>query len=67
MSIDVEGLDLDVLQSNNWDKYSPQMLLVETAVVAEGLALNSPIHLFLTDKNYELVAKTYRTSFYKLK
>jgi FkbM family methyltransferase len=67
MSIDVEGLDLEVLQSNNWEKYKPFIMLVETSVVSQGLAMDSPIHLFLTEKGYELVAKTYRTSFYKLK
>jgi FkbM family methyltransferase len=67
MSIDVEGLDLEVLQSNNWEKYKPLMMLVEISVVSQGLAMDSPIHLFLTEKGYELVAKTYRTSFYKLK
>jgi len=66
MSIDVEGLDLEVLQSNNWNKYKPKMILVETSVVSDGLAMNSPIHIYMVEKGYELVAKTYRTSFYKL-
>jgi hypothetical protein len=29
MSIDVEGLDLDVLRSNNWEKFRPAVVLVE--------------------------------------
>lgn len=67
MSIDVEGLDLDVLKSNNWIKYIPKMILIETSVVSNGLAIGSPIDIFLNEKGYELIAKTYRTSFYKLK
>jgi FkbM family methyltransferase len=67
MSIDVEGLDLEVLKSNNWSKYRPTMILVETSVVSEGLAIGSPIDLFLQEQGYALVAKTFRTSFYKLK
>ena len=66
MSIDVEGLDLEVLKSNNWDKYKPLMMLVEISVVTEGLGIGSPIDIFLVDKGYKLVAKTYRTSFYQL-
>ncbi|MEO8414426.1 MAG: FkbM family methyltransferase [Ginsengibacter sp.] len=66
MDIDVEGLDLDVLQSNNWNKYKPLMMLVETSLVSDGLGMDSPIHLFLSEKGYRLVAKTFRTSFYKL-
>lgn len=30
MSIDVEGLDLEVVQSNDWKKYRPRILLVES-------------------------------------
>mgnify|MGYP000559873290 CR=1 FL=1 len=29
MSVDVEGLDLDVLRSSNWAKYRPKFLLAE--------------------------------------
>jgi hypothetical protein len=35
MNIDVEGLDLEVLKSNNVNKYIPEYILVE----AEGLVL----------------------------
>ncbi len=67
MSIDVEGLDYEVLLSNNWDKYKPLMILIETSVIDDELENSSPIHKFLIEKDYTLVAKTYRTSFYKLK
>ena len=30
MSIDVEGLELSVLKSNNWDKFRPQLILLES-------------------------------------
>lgn len=29
MSIDVEGVDLEVLQSNDWEKYRPEVLMIE--------------------------------------
>ncbi|MEM2538328.1 MAG: FkbM family methyltransferase, partial [Candidatus Methanomethylicia archaeon] len=29
MNIDCEGMDFDVLQSNDWDKFRPNVLLVE--------------------------------------
>ena len=66
LSIDVEGFDYEVLLSNNFKKYRPKMILVETSVVSEGLALGSEIDIFLNEQDYTLVAKTYRTSFYKL-
>jgi len=30
LSIDTEGFDLDVLKSNNWDKYRPKLICIET-------------------------------------
>ncbi len=30
MSIDVEGYELEVLKSNDWGKYRPSLLIVET-------------------------------------
>ena len=29
MTIDAEGLDLEVAQSNDWNKYRPKMILIE--------------------------------------
>lgn len=66
MSIDVEGLDLEVLQSNNWEKYSPTLILVEilhTLTIDEVML--SPIHLFISQKGYKIIAKTSRTTFYQ--
>ena len=60
MSIDVEGLDLDVLKSNNWNKYSPAFLLVEDFTDLRNINA-SAIYQFVTGKNYQLKAKTERT------
>ena len=57
-SIDVEGLDLDVLVSNNWNKYRPLMVIAEdTELNIEDLN-KSEIYRFLFDQNYKLVGKT---------
>jgi FkbM family methyltransferase len=67
LSIDVEGFELEVLKSNNWEKYKPSFLLIEelkkelTQIVNE-----SEVYKFLITKNYKLIAKTFNTSFYKL-
>ncbi|WP_423147525.1 FkbM family methyltransferase [Rubrolithibacter danxiaensis] len=65
LTIDVEGLDLQVLKSNNWEKYTPEYILVEDRVDLENLA-DSEIYRFLKSVNYRLVAKTERTLFFKL-
>ena len=65
MSVDCEGLDLQVLQSNDWNKYSPDYLLVES--ISEGIeeTLNDPIYSFVKALGYKLTAKTLRTLIFK--
>lgn len=66
LSIDVEGLDFQVLNSNNWDKYRPEVVLVEAlggADVADILVCET--NLFMETKGYSLFAKTFNTLFFK--
>lgn len=64
ISIDVEGLDYNVLLSNDWEKYQPEIILVEENVNVDELG-NSPIYKFLKSKGYSFFAKTLRTCIYK--
>ena len=64
-TIDVEGLDLEVLKSNNWDKYKPAFVLVEDSVDFTDIT-NSETYKYLNKMGYQLVTKTLRTSFFKL-
>ncbi|MBL4676473.1 MAG: FkbM family methyltransferase [Mucilaginibacter sp.] len=64
LTIDVEGLDLAVLQSNNWEKYKPLYIAVEDRVDMENLP-GSAIYEYLKKQGYQLVAKTLRTLFFK--
>jgi FkbM family methyltransferase len=58
MSVDVEGMDLEVLESNDWKKYRPRL------VICEDLGFNflnprsSDVTKFLLKLDYRLVAKT---------
>lgn len=67
MSIDVEGLDLDVLESNDWNKYRPSILLVEDLgdLSITKIEENSLVFKFLKEKNYNFFAKTFNTLFFK--
>jgi len=67
MNIDVEGLDFEVLQSNNWDKYKPTFLLVEIIINDLEDLFKDEVYIFLKKMNYVLIAKTYRTCIFKLK
>lgn len=65
MSIDVETLDFDVLQSNNWKKYKPLIVLIEDINFKIGDSSNSEIYNFLKQYNYDFFAKTVNTHFFK--
>ena len=67
MSIDVEGLDYQVLLSNNWGKYRPKVILLEEL----GFDLTKSFETskscaFLKVQGYRLFAKTMNTVFYVL-
>ena len=61
MSIDVEGLDMIVLESNDWKRYSPRYLLVECIGDTVEDIMQDNIYRFLSKKGYKIVGKTYRT------
>jgi FkbM family methyltransferase len=64
-SIDVEGLDLQVLQSNDWDKYRPTLIIVESLSNQLSEIRNDPICQYLTSVEYIPIAKTGLSVIYK--
>lgn len=64
MSIDVEGLDLIVLQSNNFEKYQPKVVLIEILESSLFDIENSEIAKFLKECGYLLYAKAVNTVFF---
>ena len=64
MSIDVEGFDLQVLQSNDWARFRPTYVLVESAGFDLINPAKDPIHTLLQQQHYDLFAKTLNTLFY---
>ena len=67
ISIDVEGFEMEVLQSNDWSKYNPEVILIEDTLFKIDQPSLSPVYNFLTDKGYRLFAKTPRSLFFTLK
>lgn len=65
MSIDVENYDLEVLESNDWERYRPRFVLVEDLKFSVEAPNSSSIHTFLAKKNYALAATLRRTLIYK--
>lgn len=64
LDIDVEGLEMEVLESVDWAKYRPRLILVEDYAVGEGKVFDSKLYKFMTSMNYRLVSHHYDTSFY---
>ena len=65
MTVDVEGMDEEVIRSNNWERYRPRFLLAEsrqTKTVDE--ALNTSLHEFIKSQSYTLIAKCMNTLVY---
>lgn len=67
MSIDVEGFEINVLKSNNWDLYKPKVILIEMLGSSFDEMVNSEIYKFISSHGYQFVAKTVNTVFFKLK
>jgi FkbM family methyltransferase len=65
ITIDVEGLDLEVLKSNDWLKFRPKWVLVEQLNLVDIENLDFETHKFMKSVNYVLFAKTINTLFYK--
>ena len=65
LSIDVEGLDFQVLKSNNWEKYKPYFILIEELNHSVDEIMNNEIYNYLKELNYHFIAKTANTLFFK--
>jgi FkbM family methyltransferase len=65
LSIDVEGLDLDILRSNDWGKYKPKIILVEILGNSLSDVKNGEISIFLKQYGYAMFAKTINTVFFR--
>ena len=65
LSVDVEGLDLAVLRSNDWQAYRPTIVLAEDlSAFTLGKVLRSPITAFLEKQGYDACAKMHHTILY---
>lgn len=65
MDVDVEGFDLDVLQSNDWDCYRPRVVLAEQFGTHSFEELREhPITQYMMSLEYSMIAKTFNTVFF---
>lgn len=64
MSVDVEGFDLNVLASNDWDRYRPLVVLAETLGKSIEEVLDDPLYGYMKSLDYVLYSKTVNTCFF---
>ncbi|MBA2613909.1 MAG: FkbM family methyltransferase [Bacteroidetes bacterium] len=57
LNIDVEGLDFEVLNSNDWTKYKPKIIAVELNIRSIDDLLTHRSAIFLKNLGYIIVAK----------
>jgi FkbM family methyltransferase len=65
LSIDIEGMDFEALQSNDWKKYRPRILLVEMHGVRLDDAPKTEMYRYLQGMEYELFAKSVLTFLFR--
>ena len=66
LSVDVEGLDLTVLASNDWEKYRPKVVLVEVLDTSLNKLEKDPIYSYMVTQGYTLFAKLVHTCIFKI-
>ena len=65
LTIDVETLDFEVLQSNDWKEFRPKIVLVEMLETNIEKCHEDPVFIFMKEQGYDLMSKTVNTSFFK--
>ena len=65
LSVDVEGHDLLVLRSNNWEKYRPELVLAELHEKSIEAITESELYRFMVGNGYTLHAWTQPTLIFR--
>lgn len=64
LTVDVEGLDLAVLRSNDWENFRPRVVLAEALGSTLEDVLPGDMCGYMRSLNYVVFAKTYNTLFF---
>jgi hypothetical protein len=68
LSVDTEGYDLEVLESNDWQKFRPRFLIIETLEYKNdgtGKKLNDIFDTYTEKIGYKKIADTYINTIYE--
>jgi FkbM family methyltransferase len=65
LNVDVEGFDLNVLESNDWSKYRPRFVLAEILEDSLHNIQQDKVVQFMREQDYEVYAKLMNMVFFK--
>jgi FkbM family methyltransferase len=65
MSVDVEDSEMEVLDSNDWERFRPRILLIEILGFDLHAATPNPVHERVLGLGYQTIAKTFNTVIYR--
>ena len=65
LNVDVEGLDLSVLQSMDWDRHQPSVVAVEIHGLDLGDPKTSDTVRFMSDRGYGLASFAIVTAIFR--
>jgi hypothetical protein len=66
LNVDAEGLDLEVLESNDWSRWKPKAIIIEDNSFDASRPEKSAVYNFLINKGYRLFGSTGVTMIFKL-
>ena len=66
LSIDVEGLDFEILRTNDWGKFRPQLLCVEIYAKNINEVLAHEIYIYLVASGYQIIYRVNNSCFFEL-
>ncbi len=64
LDIDIEGYDIQALETNNWEKYRPSVILIEDFSIRNKGVIDSAEYKFMKDLGYKFFSHAYDTSIY---
>jgi FkbM family methyltransferase len=62
LTVDVEGFDLQVLESNDWNRFRPKIVLCEVLGAGFDEMVRDPVYAYMTSIGYSLQSKLNTTA-----
>ena len=66
LNVDVEGHDLEVLESNDWERFKPRIIVAELLGVGFSEMEITPLYQFLIARGYKLRSKLVNSAIFAL-